>query len=170
MTTTVHDLLTVTTLSAHRTRAAGHATSGGDFVVVVPLPDGRLGLGVGDVAGHGGAASGVMRALRAAMRRVAATGAGPAEVLSTLDAEISALDVDGMATAVYAVLDPVSGTVVHASAGHLPLVCLTRDGAWLLEGPVGLPLGLGAGFGAAAACAAAGYEDEVVAVPAGCTT
>lgn len=165
----MHDLLAVTALSAHRTRAAHHATSGGDFVVVVPLPDGRVGLGVGDVAGHGGAASEVMRALRAAMRRVAATGAGPAEVLRTLDAEVGALDVDGMATAAYAVVDPASGTLVHASAGHLPLVCLTRDGAWLLEGPVGLPLGLGAGFGGAADGVAAGYEEEVVAVRGGST-
>jgi serine phosphatase RsbU (regulator of sigma subunit) len=143
--------------------------SGGDFVVVVPLPDGRIGVGVGDVAGHGGAASEAMRSLHGAMRRAAATGAGPAEVLTTLDAEVCALDVDGMATAAYAVVDPASGTLVHASAGHLPLVCLSRDGARLMEGPVGLPLGVGAGFGAAADGVAAAYEEEVVAVPAGST-
>src|SRR4051794_21188654 len=147
---------------AHRSRVAGGGPCGGDFAVVVTLPDGRLGIGVGDVAGHGNEVSGLMRRLRGAMFEEALTGAAPDALLARLNARLAAMDAESMATAAFAVLDPASHTVVCASAGHLPFLCVTGDGAgegaWPAQVPVGLPLGV---------CADAGYDTALAVLPPG---
>src|SRR3954452_22141652 len=112
---------------AHRNRVAGGGPCGGDFAVVVALPDGRVGIGVGDVAGHGDEVSDLMRRLRRALVEEALGGAAPDAVLARLNARLAAMDPQSMATVGYAVLDPASHTVVCSSAGHLPFLCVTGD-------------------------------------------
>src|SRR3954447_25815471 len=117
MTRTAHPSIHLGFLAAaHRTQAAEGAVEGGDFSVVVRMPDGRVGLGIGDVAGHGSAAAGAMRRLRAGMADAARSAASPAQVLAELGRLVAVADPEAMATAAYAIVDPATGTVVWSSA------------------------------------------------------
>jgi serine phosphatase RsbU (regulator of sigma subunit)/anti-sigma regulatory factor (Ser/Thr protein kinase) len=115
---------------------------GGDWFDAIPLPDGRVGLAVGDVAGHGVRAASVMGQLRHALRAYAFEGASPARVLDRLDRLVKASGDELMATAVYGVLSPATGELVYALAGHPPplLVGPQLDVRYLDEGR-SVPLG-----------------------------
>ena len=101
---------------------------GGDWYDLVPLPGGRVSIVLGDVAGHGLSAAAITAQLRHALRAHLLRARGPAAALSGLNDVVSALLPGEMATAVIAELDPASGEVVVASAGHLP-VLHARDGS-----------------------------------------
>ncbi|MFE5633327.1 SpoIIE family protein phosphatase [Streptomyces sp. NPDC056543] len=117
---------------------------GGDWYDVIPLPEGRTALVIGDVMGHGIHAAAVMGQLRTAVRTLARHGVPPAELLRSLDAVVAEVGEDEMATCVYAVHDPATDRVVIARAGHPPPAVATADGAiTFLEGPPGTPLGTG---------------------------
>lgn len=119
---------------------------GGDFYDAVVLADGRLALSIGDVAGKGLPAASAMGRLCHAIRAYAAEGAAPGEVLRRLD-RLAAEDGEQMATALHMVLDPSSGELQYANAGHLPplLVPATGPPAWLGEA-LAPPLGAGFAF------------------------
>ncbi|HYF27374.1 MAG TPA: PP2C family protein-serine/threonine phosphatase, partial [Baekduia sp.] len=107
--------------------------------------DGRLALAVGDVAGKGLAAAQAVGGLRHALRAYGLEGSrSPGEVLTLVDHFAAALGIpDVMATMLLVVLDPRTGRVEWASAGHPPPLCLPADGpATLLEGRPGPPLGV----------------------------
>ncbi|MFF1408919.1 SpoIIE family protein phosphatase [Streptomyces sp. NPDC058289] len=117
---------------------------GGDWFDVIELPDGRTGLVIGDVMGHGIHAAAVMGQLRTAVRTLARHQVTPEQMLRSLDAVVADLGEDEMATCVYAVHDPVTGACVIARAGHPPPAVVTAAGAvTFLEGPPGTPLGTG---------------------------
>lgn len=118
---------------------------GGDWFDVIALPGGRTGLVIGDVMGHGIHAAAVMGQLRTAVRTLARHDVPPAQMLSSLDAAVSDIGEDTMATCVYAVHDPATGGWVIARAGHPPPAVATPDGTiTFLDGPPGTPLGTGA--------------------------
>ncbi|WP_051944127.1 GAF domain-containing SpoIIE family protein phosphatase [Streptacidiphilus rugosus] len=97
---------------------------GGDWYDAVELPNGTVLIAVGDVAGHGiGAATGMV-ALRNALRGLAATGAGPAQLLSWLNNVAFHLTDNVTATAICAIFDPDTRCLHWARAGHLPPVLL----------------------------------------------
>ncbi|MET8504920.1 SpoIIE family protein phosphatase [Streptomyces sp. NPDC004787] len=123
---------------------------GGDWFDVVPLPQGRTALVIGDVMGHGIHAAAVMGQLRTAVRTLARHDIPPAEMLRSLDAVVDDLGEDEMATCVYAVYDPADAHWTIARAGHPPPAAVTPDGTvTFLDGPPGTPLGTGAhAFGA----------------------
>jgi anti-sigma regulatory factor (Ser/Thr protein kinase)/putative methionine-R-sulfoxide reductase with GAF domain len=115
---------------------------GGDWYDVIELPVGLVGLAIGDVAGHGVRAAALMGQLRVALRAYALDGYSPAETLKRLDRLLHTIRGEGMATAAYALLDPLSGSLRLASAGHPPAVVVSADGhAGLLEGTPAPPLG-----------------------------
>ncbi|MCY0928437.1 SpoIIE family protein phosphatase [Streptomyces sp. H27-H1] len=117
---------------------------GGDWFDVIELPDGRTGLVIGDVMGHGIHAAAVMGQLRTAVRTLARHQVTPEQMLRSLDAVVADLGEDEMATCVYAVHDPVTGACVIARAGHPPPAVVTADGTVaFLDGPPGTPLGTG---------------------------
>lgn len=123
--------------------AAPEADVGGDWYDAFPLPDGRLMLTVGDVAGHGLDAAVLMGEMRHAIRAAALAGHNPAKVLQVAD---MVLRTGGgrMATAVVMVVDPVKLTFVYAAAGHPPPVLATHNGIETLEqGTVALGFGEG---------------------------
>src|SRR5919198_726282 len=93
---------------------------GGDWYDVLDLGDGRIGLAIGDVAGHGVRAAALMGQLRTALRAYALEGHSPGETLRRVDALLHATRARGMATAAYAVVDPESGQLTIAAAGHPP--------------------------------------------------
>ncbi|KDN17411.1 SpoIIE family protein phosphatase [Amycolatopsis rifamycinica] len=101
---------------------------GGDWYDAVALPTGEVLLCVGDVAGHGIDAATGMVSLRNALRGLAATGAGPAQLLTWLNLVAYHLTDHVTATAVAAVYDPAHRKLRWARAGHLPPIVRHRDG------------------------------------------
>ena len=114
----------------------------GDWYDALLLPDKKLLLVVGDITGHGIDAVTGMIAARNALRGLAATGAGPADLLKYLNYAACHLT-EGMAgTVVCGRYDPETRVLRWARAGHLPPV-LVRDGrAEMLPLPGGVLLGL----------------------------
>ncbi|HVE93353.1 MAG TPA: SpoIIE family protein phosphatase [Acidimicrobiales bacterium] len=98
----------------------------GDWYDLVELPGGRLGVGIGDVCGHGAEAG--LLALRAKIALVTALGLGrdPGIVLQDVAAAFGRPD--SFVTAFVAVLDPATGECRFAGAGHPPALLLDADG------------------------------------------
>ncbi|WP_081788745.1 SpoIIE family protein phosphatase [Candidatus Blastococcus massiliensis] len=115
---------------------------GGDWYDLVPLPGGKLAVVLGDVAGHGLAAASVTAQLRHALRAHLLRAAGPAAALEMLNEVTGALLPGEMATVVVAELDPDTGDVVVASAGHLPVLHAHAGGAEYVLGGRGPALGV----------------------------
>jgi serine phosphatase RsbU (regulator of sigma subunit)/anti-sigma regulatory factor (Ser/Thr protein kinase) len=97
---------------------------GGDWYDVIHLPNGRLGLAIGDVAGRGIRAAAVMGQLKVALRSYALEGYSPKKVVEHLNTLVNTLETD-MATLVYLVLEPDMTTMRIVNAGHPPV--LVRD-------------------------------------------
>lgn len=124
-------------------RAVG-ASVGGDWYDVMHLPDGGVGVAIGDVVGHGSQAAALMGQLRTALRAYALAGYPPGEVLTKTDAYTRSLNGDAMATALYLAVDPEERAVRMACAGHVPPVVLRPgSGASEIELPPSSPLGVG---------------------------
>ncbi|MFD9375500.1 SpoIIE family protein phosphatase [Streptomyces sp. NPDC059999] len=123
--------------------AAAVGEVGGDWFDVIPLPDDKTALVVGDVMGSGINAAATMGQLRTAARTLAELDLDPAAVLTRLDHTTTGLG-HTMATCVFAVYDPHANRCRIATAGHLPPV-LVRPGRdpELLDLPTGAPLGVG---------------------------
>ncbi|MFI8261082.1 MULTISPECIES: SpoIIE family protein phosphatase [unclassified Streptomyces] len=107
--------------------AESESLVGGDWYDTVVLPSGLVMLSVGDVAGHGIEAATGMVVLRNALRGLAVTGAGPAQLLSWLNTVTHHLAKHVTATAVCGLFDPRTRVLRWARAGHLPPV-LVRGG------------------------------------------
>ncbi|SDT82855.1 PAS domain S-box-containing protein [Streptomyces sp. TLI_053] len=121
--------------------AAKRERVGGDWYDVLVLPDRRVLLAVGDVAGHGvGAATGMV-ALRHALRGLAVTGAGPGRLLEWANTVALREPAQVTATAVCVLLGPDDGSLRWARAGHLPPIRLAPGGAEVLPLPHGVLLG-----------------------------
>jgi serine phosphatase RsbU (regulator of sigma subunit) len=118
---------------------------GGDFYDFHPLSEGRLGLVVGDATGHGVPAALVM-STTCGMLQVAAqalASSSPKEVLSRVNETLIARIPPSMfVTCFYAILDPASGSLSYANAGHdLPYLHRRNGHAEELRAR-GMPLGL----------------------------
>ena len=102
--------------------------------------------------GKGAAAAGVMGQVRAALRAYAVLDPTPGLVLERLDLLVQSLgDPEEVATVALGVLDPATGRLEHASAGHLPGLLRLPDGTLEeLTGGEGLPLGVEPGTRATA--------------------
>ena len=115
---------------------------GGDFYDVIPLPDGRVAFVVGDVTDKGVPAALVMSATRSVLRASAQRLIEPGMVLERVNEHLCPDMPEKMfVTCLYGVLDPSSGHLRFANAGHdLPYV-KTADGIVELRAR-GMPLGL----------------------------
>ncbi|HUN35126.1 MAG TPA: GAF domain-containing SpoIIE family protein phosphatase [Trebonia sp.] len=100
----------------------GSGTVGGDWYDVFVLPDGRLGVVVGDVAGSGLGAAVIMGRMRSALRAYLLEAPDPGTALRLLDRKIQYFEPDAMATVLYGLYDPATGELTVSSAGHLPPV------------------------------------------------
>lgn len=122
--------------------ATGDVEVGGDWYDVVSLADGRFGLAIGDVAGHGVAAAAAMGQMRMALRAYALEGLRPSGILARLSALLQEFQPGAMATLLYIEIDPDTGSIVSAKAGHPPAWRASIDGSVVqLPGPVAPPLG-----------------------------
>ncbi|WP_405852961.1 SpoIIE family protein phosphatase [Streptomyces sp. NBC_00090] len=118
---------------------------GGDWYDVIPLPDDKTALVVGDVMGSGIDAAATMGRLRTATIAFADLDLQPAQVLRHLDRITAGLE-HYIATCLFAVHDPHRGRCRIANAGHLPPVRVPADGpAELVRLSTGVPLGVGGG-------------------------
>ncbi|MGP2439293.1 SpoIIE family protein phosphatase [Streptomyces sp. JW3] len=114
---------------------------GGDWYDTVRLPNGRIGIVVGDCVGRGLKAATVMGQLRSACRALLLQDTGPARTLMALD-HFAAGVTGAMCTTVFCgVLDPETGRLTYASAGHPPGILSCPDGTThLLDDGRSLPL------------------------------
>ena len=133
---------------------------GGDFYDFHLLSEGRLGLVVGDATGKGVPAALVM-STTCGMLQVTAQALGsssPGEVLSQVNETLLARIPQNMfVTCFYAILEPESGSLTYANAGH-DLPYLHRNGAAEELRARGMPLGLMPGMG---------YEEKEIVLEAG---
>jgi predicted ester cyclase len=92
---------------------------GGDFYDFLELPGGHLGLVVGDATGKGVPAALVMASARSMLRAVAQASEFPGEVLGSInDPLVTDIPANMFVTCFYAILDPKSGRLTYANAGH----------------------------------------------------
>lgn len=111
----------------HGVNLAARGVSG-DFFDVVQLPGGRLAFAIADVSGKGMNAALLMAKTASLFRCLAKRLDGPGALLTAIDSELAETGSAGMfVTMVAGVLDPASGQVVLANAGHEPPL-LWRDG------------------------------------------
>ncbi|MCO7219114.1 SpoIIE family protein phosphatase [Klenkia sp. PcliD-1-E] len=141
------------TSAAHYVSASTAADVGGDFYDLLLLPDGAVGVAIGDVVGHDVAAAAAMGHLRGLLRACVwdAVDPDPAAVLSRVDRLVQGLHVASMATMTYVRAEPAAGEgrpwrVLVASAGHPPLLLrLPEGGVRVLDEAAGLLVGVDAG-------------------------
>jgi serine phosphatase RsbU (regulator of sigma subunit) len=115
---------------------------GGDFYDLIELRNGRLGVVIGDATGKGVPAALVMAAARGIVRATALQMVSPGAVLQRANEFLLPTMPPGMfVTCLYAVVDPLDGSVIFANAGH-NLPCLTGEGGVFEMQARGMPLGL----------------------------
>jgi serine phosphatase RsbU (regulator of sigma subunit) len=120
---------------------------GGDYYDVVALPDGRYGVMIADVSGKGMSAALYMAELKGLMLSLSQMHLSPRDLLVNANRLISMhLDSRSFITMTYAVIDPASGVMTYARAGHTPLLYLPAGngsgGRAVILAPDGMVLGL----------------------------
>ena len=120
---------------------------GGDLYDLIPLPGGKLGVAVADVSGKGIAASLLMAICRTNLRQMAPRHESPAAVLAELNRAMGGQTAQGLfITIIYAIIDPVSGEIAYARAGHERPLFLRNPAAGGGRGEYlaseGMPIGL----------------------------
>lgn len=98
------------------------ARAGGDYYDFFPLPDGRWGVFIADVSGHGTPAAVLMAITHAIAHAEPGSHTPPGALLAYLNRQLerSYTRVGGFVTAWYGVLDPRKRTLTYSSAGHNP--------------------------------------------------
>ncbi|MEV4440294.1 SpoIIE family protein phosphatase [Streptomyces sp. NPDC049577] len=137
-------------VAARYVPTGGGLQVGGDWYDMIPLPSGKTALVIGDVQGHDVRAAGLMGQLRIALRAYASEGHHPDAVLSRASRFLAGINSTGpedadprFATCLYIEVDPLSGLLVIARAGHCDPAIRLADGTMLVRATAGgLPLGI----------------------------
>lgn len=130
--------------------AAHYQTSrraGGDYYDFFPLTDGRWGLLIADVSGHGVPAAVVMAITHAMAHTHPDEPCPPGKLLMRLNRQLAEIYTRGngtFVTAFYGIYDPRSRELQYASAGHNPprVRCCATNHVYVLSEAGGLPLGI----------------------------
>lgn len=120
------------------------AAVGGDFFDFISLPNGMLGIAVGDVADHGVPAA-LLMALTVTLLRVEARRQGsPRDVLKSINRHLLEMHETGMfVTLLYGILDSHTGEFAYARAGHeIPILLDAQREVHDLGRRTGQPVGL----------------------------
>jgi len=122
--------------------------AGGDYYDFFEFPDGRWGILIADVSGHGAGAATVMAMLHAILHGYRDERISPDAILTYANERLLAAELEGMfVTAFFAVYDPSKGTLEYSRAGHNPPRIKTGAGAVrALDGAATVPLGIFADF------------------------
>jgi sigma-B regulation protein RsbU (phosphoserine phosphatase) len=95
-------------------------TVGGDFYDIIPLPNGRLVLAIGDVAGKGSPAALLMALLLAMLRTLVDEGLEAGRLIERLNVQVARHSpASRFITFFYAIYDPATGLLQFVNAGHL---------------------------------------------------
>ena len=126
------------------TRQHGAVGHGGDFFEIIQHREGHVSTLLADVCGNGPSAAVPVSRLRWLVRQHLACGEAPGAVLALLnDAIVAGDEPDLFVTAVCLRIDPQSGSVNVASAGHLgPFIKRASGDAQELITPTGAALGI----------------------------
>jgi serine phosphatase RsbU (regulator of sigma subunit) len=131
---------------------------GGDFYDFFELGEGRVGVVVGDATGKGVPAALVMASARSMLRAVAQASESPGDVLERVnDPLVTDIPPNMFVTCFYAILEPESGSLRYANAGH-DLPYLHRNGDAEELRARGMPLGIMPGMS---------YEEKEITLQAG---
>ena len=104
-------------------------TVGGDFYDILPLPDARVVVALGDVAGKGSPAALLMALLLAMQRTLLDLGLDAAPLLERLNVQILRhAPSSRFITLLFVTIDPATGDLVSVNAGHLPGLIRRRNG------------------------------------------
>ena len=148
------------TLSAAYVSASESAEVGGDWYDVFALPDGAIGLAMGDVTGHDLSAAAAMGQLRSVLRSYAWEEPAPEQVLDKMDALVAGFAMRHLATVFFGRIESESrtdgdaddgtegGSVLrYANAGHLPPMLRLPDGTVeVIDDGVSVLIGVDAGI------------------------
>lgn len=118
------------------------AQVGGDLYDFVEPADGLIGLMIGDVSGKGISAALFMAKVISDFRFFARGETSPGAVLTRLNAAQSRAPRGMFVTALYAIIDTRTGSVVIACAGHPPAILTARGTAAEYAVPSGPPIGI----------------------------
>jgi anti-sigma regulatory factor (Ser/Thr protein kinase) len=131
-------------LAARYVPAEEGSSAGGDWYDVIELPNGGVGLVIGDVAGHGTEAASVMGQVRMAVRAFSLEGHPPHVVVGRVHQLLRALyEGEQMVTMLYLALNTVTWEATVVNAGHPPPLLIDPSGAaTYLATTTGLPVGL----------------------------
>jgi phosphoserine phosphatase RsbU/P len=101
----------------------------GDFYDFLDEDDGRLGVLVADVSGHGVPAALIASMVKIAFAAQADHASDPARVISGMNHALCGKFEFAYVTATYAFIDPTRRTLAYTSAGHPPILLLRANGA-----------------------------------------
>jgi len=120
------------------------ARAGGDYYDFFPLADGRWGIFIADVSGHGTPAAVFMAITHAIAHARPGDHKPPAALLTSLNAQLarSYTNSGNFITAFYAVLDPKARTLTYSTAGHNPPRHVRASRVDSLTAASSLPLGI----------------------------
>ena len=118
--------------------------TGGDYFDYLPMLNGRLGVVLGDVTGHGVGPALLMAETRAYLRVLAGRREDVGEILSRANGVLAEdVGTERFVTLFLARLDPQTRSLAYASAGHPPGHVLQASGALKKTLPrTGIPLGM----------------------------
>nr|WP_225953309.1 SpoIIE family protein phosphatase [Kibdelosporangium phytohabitans] len=126
--------------------AARPLSVGGDWYDAVHLPDGSIGIVVGDCVGRGLKAAAVMGQLRSACRALLLQHPSPARTLMALDDFAAGIPGARCTTVFCGILNPETGVLTYSSAGHPPPILAHADGVTaLLDQASSTPLAVRSG-------------------------
>ncbi|MFC4031532.1 PP2C family protein-serine/threonine phosphatase [Streptomyces polygonati] len=132
-------------LAAHYLPSASSGLIGGDWYDAMQLPDGSSLLTVGDLTGHGVAATSGMAMLLGALRGMAVAGLQPGPLMGWLNELLDTSPQPALGSALCCRYEPGSRTLHWSQAGH-PAPLLFRAGAGrMLASPDGVLLGATSG-------------------------
>ncbi len=130
--------------------AASYQTSrwaGGDYYDFFPLPEGRWGILIADVSGHGTPAAVIMAITHGIAHTYPGPPDPPSKMLNFVNHHLATrytTDSGAFVTAFYGIYDPTNRTLNYSSAGHNPprVKCCTSGSLKSLDGAQKLPLGI----------------------------
>ena len=130
--------------------AAHYQTStraGGDYYDFFELPDGKWGILIADVSGHGTPAAVIMAVTHSIAHMLTEPPMPPSTLMHFVNRHLTARYTNGsgtFVTAFYGIYDPATGTLSYASAGHPPGRVLRKGAITALDGKRSIPLGIDA--------------------------